>query len=128
MQPSPMAETSRLLFPSFLFFILVLDFADQCLRPDCGGTMSSPPFARRSSFPPLKGAKERIGVFKAQQEGGFIQFHRALFQIMAGKFAARIFNNLLKSEASVRKPALKRACAQAEFLGDILQRGALAGQ
>ena len=90
--------------------------------------MSSPPFARRSSFPHLKGTKERIGVLKAQQEGSFVQFHGALFQIMARKFAADIFNELLKRYASVRKPTLKRAGAQAKFLSDILQRGTLAGQ
>src|SRR5947208_13371955 len=61
-----------------------------------------PPFARRSSFPYLKGAKERVGVFKAQQEGGFVQFHFALFEIMTGKFAARIFDELLKRYTSVR--------------------------
>jgi hypothetical protein len=55
-------------------------------------------------------------------EGGFVQFHGALFQIMAGKFAARLFNELLKGDACVGKPTLKRACAQAEFLSDISQR------
>src|SRR6266542_1962285 len=97
-------------------------------RFDCGGTMSSPPFAGRSSFPKVKGTKERIGVFKAQQESGFVQFHGALFQIMAGKFAARVFNELLKGDACVSKPTLKGACAHAEFLSDILQRRPLPGQ
>jgi hypothetical protein len=36
----------------------------------------------------MKGTKERIGIFKAQQKGGFVQLHGALFQIMAGKFTA----------------------------------------
>ena len=90
--------------------------------------MPSAPFAGRSSFPNLKGTKERIGVFKAQQERGFVQFHGALFQIMTGKFAARLFNELLKGDACVSQPTLKRACAQAEFLSDILQRRTLPGQ
>ena len=90
--------------------------------------MLRPPFPRRSSFPHVKGTKERIDVFKAQQEGGFVQFHSALFQIMTGKFAARIFNELLKGDACVSKPTLQRACAHAEFLSDILQRRTLPGQ
>jgi hypothetical protein len=42
-----------------------------------------------------------------------------------GKFAPRIFNELLKGDACVSKATLKRACAQAEFLGDVLQRRTL---
>ena len=76
----------------------------------------------------LKRAKERIGVFKTEQEGGFVQFHGALFQIMAGKFTARIFNELLKGDACVGEPTLKRARAHAEFLSDTLQRRTLPGQ
>ena len=40
---------------------------------------------------------------------------------MPGQFAACILNELLKGEARVSKPTLKRACAQAKFFGDILQ-------
>ena len=40
---------------------------------------------------------------------------------MAGEFAARLCNELLKGDACISEPALKRACAQAVFLGDILQ-------
>ena len=47
---------------------------------------------------------------------------------MTGKFAARIFNELLKRYTSVRKPTLKRAGAQAKFLSDVLQGGTHAGQ
>src|SRR5437867_13427137 len=90
--------------------------------------MSSPPFAGRSSFPHVKGTKERIEVFKAQQEGGFVQFHGALIQIMTGKFAARIFNELLKGDPCASEPTLQGACAHAEFLSDILQRRTLPGQ
>lgn len=82
----------------------------------------SPPFAWRGSFPTLKGTEERIGVFKAEQEGDFGQFHGALFQIVAGKFSSRLFYELLKGETCVGEPPLKRARAQAEFLSDILQR------
>src|SRR4030095_13165627 len=89
---------------------------------------TSPPFGGRSSFPLMKGTKERIGIFKAQQEGRFVQLHGALFQIMAGKFTACISNELLKSDACVSKATLKRARAQAEFLSDILQRRTLPGQ
>src|SRR5882672_416422 len=84
-------------------------------RSMCGRNMSTPPFGGRSSFPSLKGTKERIGVFKTEQEGGFVQFHAALFQVMTGKFAARIFNKLLKGDACVSKPTLKRPCARAKF-------------
>ena len=35
---------------------------------------------------------------------------------MAGKFAAGIFDELLKGEARVRKPPLKRAYTQAQFV------------
>src|SRR6185436_6776884 len=90
-------------------------------RFGCGGPMSSPPFGRRSSFPTLKGTKERIGVFKAQQKGGFIQLHSPLFQIMVGEFAARLFDELLKGNARVSQATLERACTQAEFLSDISQ-------
>ena len=71
------------------------------------------PFGGRSSFPNLKGAKERIGIFKAEQERGFIELHGALFQIMPGKFAARVFNELLKGHACVSQATLQRAGAQA---------------
>ena len=47
---------------------------------------------------------------------------------MAGKFAAGIFNELLKGEARVGKPTLKRASAQAKFFRDIFQRRPLPGQ
>src|SRR2546426_12527129 len=83
--------------------------------------MSSPPFAGRSSFPHVKGTKERIDGFKAQQEGGFAQFHGALFQIMTGKFAARIFNELLNVDACSSNPTLQRACAHAAFSSAFLQ-------
>ena len=76
----------------------------------------------------MKGSKERVGVLKAQQEGGFIQFHRALSQVITGKFAAGLLNELLKGEARVREPALKRAGAKSQFPGDILEGGTLAGQ
>src|SRR6185369_179369 len=89
---------------------------------------ASPPFAGRSPFPLVKGTEERIGVFKTQQEGGFIQFDGAFLQIMVGKFAARVFNELLKGDACIGEPTLKRACAQAEFLSDILQRRTFPGQ
>src|SRR6266511_67546 len=94
----------------------------------CGRNMSTPPFGGRSSFPTLKGTKERIGVFKTEQEGGFVQFHGTLFQIMARKFEARIFNELLKGDACISEPTLKRACAHTEFLSNISQRRALPGQ
>ena len=87
-----------------------------------------PPFAGRSSFPVVKGAEERVGVFKAKQEGGFVQLEGALFEIMTRKFTARLFHNLLKGDTRVSKPALKRTCAQAEFLSDIPQRRTLSSQ
>src|SRR5580765_7808067 len=93
-----------------------------------GHTVSSPPFAGRRSFPLLKGTKERIGVFKAQQKGGFVQLHSPLFQIMVGEFAARLFNELLKGNACVSQATLERACAQAEFLSDISQYRPLPSQ
>src|SRR5437867_10566006 len=46
---------------------------------------------------------------------------------MAGKFAAGVFNELLKGEAGIRKSALKRSRAQAKFFRDIFQRGTLPG-
>jgi len=39
-----------------------------------------------------------------------------------GRVPARLFDKLLKGNARIRKPALKRARAHAEFLRDILQR------
>src|SRR6266568_1119621 len=128
MQPRPIADTSKALFPSFRFLMQFCLIQLLQISRSTARKMSSPPFARRSSFPHLKGTKERIGVLKAQQEGGFVQFHGALFQIMAGKFAAGIFNELLESEARVSKSALKRSEAKAKFLSNILQRGPLAGQ
>src|SRR6266576_383208 len=98
------------------------------LQRQRGRTMSSPPFAGRGAVPHLEGTKERIGIFVAEQEGGFVQFHGALFQIMTGKFAPRVFNELLKGDPCVSKSTLKRACAHAEFMSDILQRWALPGQ
>src|SRR2546426_6878740 len=47
---------------------------------------------------------------------------------MTGEFAARIFNELLKGDACISQPTLKRACAHAEFLSDISQRRTLPGQ
>jgi hypothetical protein len=47
---------------------------------------------------------------------------------MGGQFAARLFNELLKGEARVGKPSLKRACAHAQLLSDILQRRTFPGQ
>jgi len=47
---------------------------------------------------------------------------------MMGKFAARLFNDLLKGDACIGKAALQRADTQAKFLSDILQRRTLAGQ
>ena len=76
----------------------------------------------------MKGAKKRIGVFKAEQEGGFAQFHAALFQIMMGEFAARLFNDLLKGDACIGKSALQRARSHAKFSPDILQRRTLPRQ
>ena len=48
---------------AFSHDVLLLAIAN--LPFDCRA-MPGPPFARRSSFPYLKGAKERVGVFKAQ--------------------------------------------------------------
>ena len=94
--------TNELSFPGFHFFLSVLCDGARLNVVLRGGPMSSPPCAGRSSFPGLKGAKKRIGVFKAQQEGDFAHFHAALFQIMMGKIVARLFNELLKGDASVR--------------------------
>jgi hypothetical protein len=52
----------------------------------------------------VKGAKERIGIFKAKQECDFGQFHGALFQIVEGEFPPRLLDELLKVKpASVRR-------------------------
>src|SRR6185295_10977631 len=87
--------------PITLSILVVLVPPISKLPFNCSRTMSSPPFARRSSFPNLKGTKERVGVFKAQQESDFAQFHGGLCQIMTGKFAARIFHELLEGDACI---------------------------
>jgi hypothetical protein len=46
---------------------------------------------------------------------------------MAGKFAAGIFDELLKGKTRISKPALKRACTDADLFRDILQRRPLPG-
>jgi hypothetical protein len=45
----------------------------------------------------------------------------ATSQEMPGKFAPRVFNELLKGDAGVSKPMLKRARVRGEFLSDFLQ-------
>src|SRR5436309_12465150 len=46
---------------------------------------------------------------------------------MTGKFSARVFNELLKAEAGIGKPALKRARAQAKLFRYIFQGRTLPG-
>ena len=69
--------------------------------------MPCAPFPGRRAFPSLKGAKERVGIFVAQQEGGFVQFNGAVSQIVVRQLASGFFHQLLERDVGIGKAALQ---------------------
>src|SRR6266481_1084436 len=121
MHPRPMAETSRLLFPSLRFSIfellsvlMVIKYPFRCChvpysksqRRNLGVAMPRAPFPGRSAFPSLKGAKERVGIPITQKEGNPVQFDGTLFEIVVRQLTPGVFYKLLKGDVPIVKSAL----------------------
>ena len=60
-------------------------------------------------------------ALQASKKAVSFRFHRALFQVVAGRVRGVSLNELLKDITSLRKPTLKRAGTQAKVHENILR-------
>src|SRR3981081_3073404 len=100
MQPRPMADTSRLPFPSLRFFIaspsksFSLHWAQlRC----CPGTLLFAPTGGWDSFPSAESANKGVSVLVSKKVGSFIQLEDGIIEIVASKLVTGFFENALKA-------------------------------
>src|SRR5262245_32504120 len=104
MQPSPTAETSRLLRPSLRFCI-----RSHRQRP-CPRTrraaMTRAPFTGGAALPAVERTEEGMGILIPQQVGGLVELERRVLQVVAGQLAARLLHQSLERCAVLRQSPL----------------------
>jgi hypothetical protein len=64
------------------------------------------PFAGRHTLPFAEGAEKRIGIFVAEEAGGFAEFERRLQQVLLGRFAPCFADELAEAGAILCDPPL----------------------
>src|ERR1035441_9147979 len=101
MQPRPMAETSRLLFPSVRFCIaspyklVFLEIGSQ-LRC-CSCTVFLPPASRWNPLPSAESTNEGVSVLVSEKVSSFIQLENGIVEIAASKQVTSFVSNALKA-------------------------------
>ena len=83
---------------------------------------------RRFAGPGVKGAEERIGIFKAEEEGDLRAGDGGGFQIVAGELFARFIEDALEMAALFLKLSLERSGGGSELLRDRVDGGAAGGE
>jgi hypothetical protein len=73
----------------------------------------------------MKCAKERAGIFVAEQVRRLSQLERRVQQVVMRQFLARFLHHLLETDAFIGQPALQRARAEMKLPRDFLQAWAL---
>src|SRR6266568_3638373 len=114
MQPSPMAETSRLLLPNLRFCI----FPPTTVNRNQPRSLPASSATRREtlrSFPLVKCPDEGIRIFVSEEIGGLVQFERGLQQVVLCHFPPRFFHPAVRSAAPASPPAATRIQRRTPF-------------
>src|SRR5207245_11487816 len=84
MQPRPMADTSRLLFPSLRFFItLSFLLVNWALLRGCLRTLVFAPASGWNSFPSAESANEGVSVLVSEKVRSFIPLEHGVIETVA---------------------------------------------
>src|SRR2546427_3696536 len=101
MHPSPMADTSRLLFPSVRFCIAtpykLVSLQNLAQLRCCPCTVFLAPAGWWNSFPRAESANEGVSVLVSEKVGSFIQFEDGVIEIVASKLVTGLFLNALEA-------------------------------
>src|ERR1039458_3210780 len=127
MQPSPRADTSKLLFPS-LRFCIVSPYKSNWSRLRCCPCTLFAPSSRWNSFPSAESANEGVSVLVPEKVGGFIQLEARVIKIVASELVTGFFENALKTGLFVLQTSLQGAGAGVQGIGDVLDGGAAASE
>jgi len=65
-------------------------------RLPVGSLLKVSPLTRRSSFPVMESAEERIGIFVTQEVSSLVQIQRSLQKVVASELPPCFLQNLLK--------------------------------
>src|SRR5262249_3927299 len=89
-----------------------------------GGSAGAPPRGRRA-LPALEGARERVELLEAQEEGDLAGAEVRVGEQGPRRAAPHVVEQLLVGRAQLPEAPLQRARAQAEAPGDLRHGGAL---
>src|ERR1035437_2622755 len=93
MQPSPMADTSKLLFPSLRFCIVSPYKSNWSRLRCCPCTLLFAPSSRWNSLPSAESANEGVSVLISEKVSRFIQLKNGVIEIVASQLMTGFFRS-----------------------------------
>src|SRR5438093_1903906 len=140
MQPSPIAETPRLLFPSLRFcivspskpvglarhtgavtFTVIRKLVVTPSALSSAWTVRRSPLAWRRSLPLEKCKDKGVGIFVSQQIGSVGQLERGLAQVVLCHFPPGLLDQAVKRNSFFKQAPLQSPGADVQFESSIFQ-------